>query len=190
MMAHDDEPLTAADVVAHYGELRDEGARPFLLQLDGALVGDADLRNIEDAHRRVRHHDRRARDPGARARHPFALMLHAVRFRRSASSASTSRSSRQRGLAAAVREARLPARRQPGGARAHRRGDRRHDVSRAGRRSTGPASTTARRSGLRATAPHDPRPRPPGSRAAAETSGSLRSAPNYSIAIRVALTTG
>jgi RimJ/RimL family protein N-acetyltransferase len=48
MLAHDDEPHTADDVVAYYEELRAEGGRPFLLTVDGALIGDADFRNIED----------------------------------------------------------------------------------------------------------------------------------------------
>lgn len=48
MMGHDDEPHTAADVVAYYEELRIEGGRPFLLYLDGVLMGDADFRNIEE----------------------------------------------------------------------------------------------------------------------------------------------
>jgi RimJ/RimL family protein N-acetyltransferase len=48
MLAHDDEPHTAEDVVSYYEELRAEGGRPFLLTADGALVGDADFRNIED----------------------------------------------------------------------------------------------------------------------------------------------
>lgn len=47
MMAHDDEPHTAEDVVAYYEELRVEGGRPFLLYLDGVLMGDADFRNID-----------------------------------------------------------------------------------------------------------------------------------------------
>jgi RimJ/RimL family protein N-acetyltransferase len=47
MLAHDDEPHDAEDVVAYYEELRLEGGRPFLLMLDGVLMGDADFRNIE-----------------------------------------------------------------------------------------------------------------------------------------------
>src|SRR5579871_611144 len=48
MLAHDDEPHTAEDVVAYYEELRAEGGRPFLLYADGVLMGDADFRNLED----------------------------------------------------------------------------------------------------------------------------------------------
>jgi RimJ/RimL family protein N-acetyltransferase len=48
MMGHGAEPHTPADVIAYYEELRIEGGRPFLLYMDGVLVGDADFRNIED----------------------------------------------------------------------------------------------------------------------------------------------
>jgi ribosomal-protein-alanine N-acetyltransferase len=48
MMAHETEAYAAADVVAYYQELRAEGGRPFLLFLDGVLMGDADFRNIEE----------------------------------------------------------------------------------------------------------------------------------------------
>ena len=36
----------ADDVIDHYAELADEGARQFLLFVDGALAGDADLRGV------------------------------------------------------------------------------------------------------------------------------------------------
>ena len=49
MMGHDGEPHTDADVLAYYDELRGEGGRPFLLYMDGVLMGDADFRNIEDS---------------------------------------------------------------------------------------------------------------------------------------------
>jgi RimJ/RimL family protein N-acetyltransferase len=48
MMAHETEAYAAADVVAYYEELRAEGGRPFLLFLDGVLMGDADFRNVEE----------------------------------------------------------------------------------------------------------------------------------------------
>jgi RimJ/RimL family protein N-acetyltransferase len=48
MMAHGDEPHTTTGVIAFYEELRTEGGRPFLLHMDGVLMGDADFRNIED----------------------------------------------------------------------------------------------------------------------------------------------
>lgn len=48
MMAHESDAYTAADVSAYYQQLRAEAGRPFLLFLDGVLLGDADFRNIED----------------------------------------------------------------------------------------------------------------------------------------------
>lgn len=48
MMAHDDEPHAPEDVIAYYEVLRAEGGRPFLLYLDGLLMGDADFRNVRE----------------------------------------------------------------------------------------------------------------------------------------------
>jgi RimJ/RimL family protein N-acetyltransferase len=48
MMGHDAEPHTAADVIAYYRELRLEGGRPFLLHMNGVLMGDADFRNLAE----------------------------------------------------------------------------------------------------------------------------------------------
>lgn len=42
--------LTVAEVVEGFHELRAEGARPFLLEQDGELMGDADFRHLEGAH--------------------------------------------------------------------------------------------------------------------------------------------
>jgi [ribosomal protein S5]-alanine N-acetyltransferase len=47
MMAHETDAYTAADVIAYYQQLRAEAGRPFLLFLDGVLLGDADFRNLE-----------------------------------------------------------------------------------------------------------------------------------------------
>jgi RimJ/RimL family protein N-acetyltransferase len=47
MMAHENGEFTAAEVVAYFEELRAEGGRPFLLFVNGALMGDADFRNID-----------------------------------------------------------------------------------------------------------------------------------------------
>jgi RimJ/RimL family protein N-acetyltransferase len=79
MMAHE-ETLDAGEVVAYYGELRGEGGRPFLLQLDGALVGDADLRNIEGATGEfaIMIGARAAQGRGLGTR--YAIMLHAFAF--------------------------------------------------------------------------------------------------------------
>jgi RimJ/RimL family protein N-acetyltransferase len=49
MMGHDGEPHTAADVIDYYEALRTEGGRPFLLYMNGLLMGDADFRNIEES---------------------------------------------------------------------------------------------------------------------------------------------
>jgi RimJ/RimL family protein N-acetyltransferase len=45
LMGHD-EPLTADEVVEHYAEMIDDGARAFLLFRDGTLEGDGDLRPL------------------------------------------------------------------------------------------------------------------------------------------------
>ena len=47
MMAHENEEFTAAEVVTYFEELRADGGRPFLLFLNGTLMGDADFRNID-----------------------------------------------------------------------------------------------------------------------------------------------
>jgi RimJ/RimL family protein N-acetyltransferase len=79
LMGHDD-PFDAQDVVAHYGAMQFEGARTFLLFLDGQLAGDADFRG--------RSHDaaefafmvaaKQSQGKGLGTR--FALMLHAFAF--------------------------------------------------------------------------------------------------------------
>jgi RimJ/RimL family protein N-acetyltransferase len=40
--------LEPHEVIEHYAEMADEGARQFLLFANGALAGDADLRDIDD----------------------------------------------------------------------------------------------------------------------------------------------
>jgi len=79
MMGHE-EPFTAADVVEHYTMMLDDGARPFLLEWDGALVGDADLRAIDGGHAEVAlmvsAPSLQGRGLGTR----FALMLHTFAF--------------------------------------------------------------------------------------------------------------
>ena len=80
MMGHDDEPHTASDVVSYYEELRAEGGRPFLLQVDGVLMGDADFRNVEDGAGEfaIMIGGRASQGRGLGTR--FALMLHAFGF--------------------------------------------------------------------------------------------------------------
>jgi RimJ/RimL family protein N-acetyltransferase len=73
--------LTAADVVAHYRRLAGDGARAFLLELDGRLVGDADLRHIDRgrAELAILVGDRAVQGRGLGTR--FAVMIHAFAFR-------------------------------------------------------------------------------------------------------------
>lgn len=81
MMAHEDEPFTAAGVVTYYRELREAGGRPFLFQREGVLVGDGDLRNIEDrtAEIAIMIGGRAIQGRGLGTR--FAIMLHVFAFR-------------------------------------------------------------------------------------------------------------
>ena len=75
------EEASAADVVERFHEMRADGERPFLLEQDGELMGDADLRNVQGAEaefaflvgRRVQ----QSRGLGTR----FAVMLHAAALR-------------------------------------------------------------------------------------------------------------
>lgn len=75
------EEASAADVVEIFQAMRAAGARPFLLEQDGELMGDADFRNVEGAEaefailvgRRVQ----QSRGLGTR----FAAMLHAAALR-------------------------------------------------------------------------------------------------------------
>ena len=80
MMAHADEPHTPEDVVAYYEELRVEEGRPFLLYLDGVLMGDADFRNLEGdiAEFAIMIGGRAAQGRGLGTR--FGCMLHAFGF--------------------------------------------------------------------------------------------------------------
>ncbi len=47
LMGHTEE-MTEAEIVDHYRDMAEDGARAFLLFHDGAFAGDADLRGIED----------------------------------------------------------------------------------------------------------------------------------------------
>jgi RimJ/RimL family protein N-acetyltransferase len=80
MMGHDDEPHTPGDVVAYYEQLRIEGGRPFLLHVDGALMGDADFRNLADVTGEfaIMIGGRASQGHGLGTR--FALMLHAFGY--------------------------------------------------------------------------------------------------------------
>jgi RimJ/RimL family protein N-acetyltransferase len=80
MMAHA-AAMSSAEVAEHFANLRSGGGRAFLLERQGTLMGDADLRHI--AHRAaefaimVGHRQEQGRGLGTR----FALMLHALAFR-------------------------------------------------------------------------------------------------------------
>ena len=80
MMGHDDEPHTPGDVVAYYEQLRLEGGRPFLLYMDGVLMGDADFRNLADVTGEfaIMIGGRASQGHGLGTR--FALMLHAFGY--------------------------------------------------------------------------------------------------------------
>jgi RimJ/RimL family protein N-acetyltransferase len=79
MLAHE-ESQSARDVVEHYGELARERARAFFLDVDGQLVGDADLRNVTREHAEVAIliGDRSMQGRGLGTR--FGVMLHAFAF--------------------------------------------------------------------------------------------------------------
>jgi RimJ/RimL family protein N-acetyltransferase len=74
-------PLEPADVIDHYADLADEGARAFLLHDRGVLAGDGDLRDIDDgaAELAILIAARAAQGKGLGTR--FAIMLHAFAFR-------------------------------------------------------------------------------------------------------------
>ena len=73
--------LSEADVVAHYRRLAGDGARAFLLELDGRLVGDADIRHIDRGHGEIAIlvGDRSVQGRGLGTR--FGVMVHAFAFR-------------------------------------------------------------------------------------------------------------
>jgi RimJ/RimL family protein N-acetyltransferase len=72
--------MNAGDVEAHFAALAQSGGRPFLLDCDGALAGDADLRQVTDRDAEVAiligAHDRQGQGLGTR----FGIMVHAFAF--------------------------------------------------------------------------------------------------------------
>lgn len=74
------EPFSETEVLDHYKSMLDEGARPFLLYLEGKLVGDADLRAIGDGAAEfafmIAARDKQGKGLGTK----FALMVHAYAF--------------------------------------------------------------------------------------------------------------
>jgi RimJ/RimL family protein N-acetyltransferase len=73
--------MTTDEVVEHFEGLRHKGGRPFLLERDGALLGDADLRHItaQTAEFAILVGRRPEQGKGIGTR--FALLLHALAFR-------------------------------------------------------------------------------------------------------------
>ncbi len=73
--------MSADDVVEHFDVLRHAGTKAFLLERDGVLVGDADLRRItgKTAEFAILVGQRPEQGKGIGTR--FALMLHALAFR-------------------------------------------------------------------------------------------------------------
>jgi RimJ/RimL family protein N-acetyltransferase len=80
MLAHTAD-LDVSDVVAHYARLARPRGYAFLLERDGALVGDADLRRVERerAEAAILVGERAAQGQGLGLR--FGVMLHAFAFR-------------------------------------------------------------------------------------------------------------
>jgi RimJ/RimL family protein N-acetyltransferase len=72
--------MNAADVEAHFAALVETDGRPFLLDCDGALAGDADLRHVTDRDAEVAiligARDQQGQGLGTR----FGIMLHAFAF--------------------------------------------------------------------------------------------------------------
>jgi RimJ/RimL family protein N-acetyltransferase len=74
--------FSAEDVVDQFAEMRADGGRPFLLMVDGALVGDSDLRRVEGraAEYAVMVGPRASQAKGLGTR--FSLMVLALAFER------------------------------------------------------------------------------------------------------------
>jgi len=73
--------MTTDDVVEHFEGLRRNGGRPFVLERDGDLLGDADLRHItaQTAEFAILVGQRPEQGKGIGTR--FAILLHALAFR-------------------------------------------------------------------------------------------------------------
>lgn len=74
------EPLTQADVIEHYADLDEAGARQFLLYVDGELAGDADLRGLAGGSAEFAFLIGAPSAQGQGLGTRFALMLHAFAF--------------------------------------------------------------------------------------------------------------
>ena len=73
--------MTPAEVIEHFEGLRHQGGRPFLLERDGVLLGDADLRHLtaQTAEFAILIGQRPEQGKGIGTR--FAILLHALAFR-------------------------------------------------------------------------------------------------------------
>jgi RimJ/RimL family protein N-acetyltransferase len=81
MLAHS-VPLSPEEVLEWYDELRGDGGRPFLLRANGVLVGDADLRRIDDRNAEFAIVIGGAGVQGRGLGTRFAQMVHALAFRK------------------------------------------------------------------------------------------------------------
>ena len=79
LMGHT-EPLSIDEVIDHYDETIDEGARAFLLFVDGALVGDGDLRGMRDGAAEFAFMIAAPTFQGKGLGTRFAVMIHAFGF--------------------------------------------------------------------------------------------------------------
>ena len=74
-------PIGRDEVVESYEDMRDDGARLFLLFLDGELVGDADLRGLDDGAAEFAFMIAAPNQQGKGLGTKFATMVHAFGFR-------------------------------------------------------------------------------------------------------------
>lgn len=74
-------PMTAADVIDYYAQARRSGTRTLLLERDGVLVGDADLRHLDQgrAEAAILIASRATQGQGLGTK--FGIMLHVFAFR-------------------------------------------------------------------------------------------------------------
>ena len=79
LMGHT-EPISHAEVIAHYADMDEEGARQFLLFSDGQLAGDADLRGFHDGAAEFAFMIAAPSQQGKGLGTRFALMIHALGF--------------------------------------------------------------------------------------------------------------
>ena len=75
------EPIAAAEVIEHYADMAEAGARQFLLFVDGQLAGDADLRGFHDGAAEFAFMIAAPGQQGKGLGTRFALMIHALGFR-------------------------------------------------------------------------------------------------------------